>query len=137
MFDSWAKSSLTDNIAPAQISSIIERHTKELRDYAEEAVDAAYINDLPNIIEHCIFLLNSYKYKKMNINIYLFKAKDLLSRYVSVDCHYNYWDQYTNKKVETVMVNGTHETLLEEQNISMHAPRLAEILTAESSNKII
>ncbi|MFV0821631.1 KR domain-containing protein [Tatlockia micdadei] len=57
-------------------------------------------------------LLLSYKPPKLPLNIVLFKAKDILPEYQSIDSVDNHWSLLTTNQVEIHQITGNHSDIL-------------------------
>jgi len=69
-------------------------------------------------------LLLNYKPRKTNINLTLFKSKDLLPQYNQIDEPKNHWQKYTSLPIKSYLIPGNHENILFEP----HVQHLAHIL---------
>lgn len=120
LFDAWAKLPL---------------------DYREESIfkkvlsrQISYINAEPELLQLCwerINLFFNYQMPEVHQKIILFKAKEF-SSFSSIDPHFkndfNYWNAYACAGMDVHLINGSHETLLQEPYVHTVAEKLASIV---------
>ena len=73
-------------------------------------------------------LLLNYKPRKTNINLTLFKSKDLLPQYNQIDEPKNHWQKYTSLPIKSYLIPGNHENILFEPHVQQLAYKLQECL---------
>jgi acyl transferase domain-containing protein/thioesterase domain-containing protein/acyl carrier protein len=81
-------------------------------------------------------LLIKYKIPLIETKIILFKASELLPEYIGIDQAYNYWNNYTQGKIEIYMMPGNHETILEAPNVKILADQLDVLLMVRESERL-
>ncbi len=116
LFDGWSAypQSIQNKIS---LNDSLRRHHQQWR----EQFTASPIADLEKLFElqwQRLQLINKYQLKTILHQLTLFKAKELLSYFESIQAPYNYWDSYTAQPIEVYEVNGNHETILQEPNLS-------------------
>ncbi len=73
-------------------------------------------------------LLYGYKPPKTDMKLTLFKAEDVMPDWQSFQHDKNYWDRYTNLDVDSHIISGDHDTLLQEPNVQVLAQKINEYL---------
>lgn len=63
-----------------------------------------------------------------NINIVLFKAKNLTDEYICIDDPKNHWQKYCQNTITSYLVDGDHESILKEPNVKFIAENLIMLL---------
>lgn len=73
-------------------------------------------------------LLLEYKPSAIPANLTLFKAKETLEEYQSIEHANNHWHYLTNRKIETYLIDGNHETILQPPGVQKIASIIRKIL---------
>lgn len=73
-------------------------------------------------------VLLQYNPKKIIIDTILFKANEISEEYQDIDDPTNHWFSFIDKSLRIVNVNGSHESMMDEENIIKLAEKINNIL---------
>jgi len=120
LFDAWAK------------LPVSYREEATLKKVLSEQIP--FLKAEPHLLELCwkrINLFFNYRMSEVHQKIILFKAKKL-SSFLSIDNHFNndfnYWNAYASSGMDVHLINGSHETFLQEPHVRAIAEKLKLIL---------
>lgn len=88
------------------------------------------LDSLLKVSWDCQKLMFNYEQAKTESKLYLFKAKDLSSEYLSMKDKYNSWRQYSSQPVTVQSVKGSHSTMLQKNHVSGLAQKMNALLEA-------
>ena len=69
-----------------------------------------------------------YKPPCLDIPLTLFKAKEILPIFATINNSFNHWDNYSTHPIHVEMVAGDHETMFNESNAKILAQKLSELI---------
>lgn len=73
-------------------------------------------------------LLWDYHLSEIKHKIVLFKAKEMLPVFKSIDDKFNHWNKFTKQKITCYKIPGNHETMFQKHNVKVLAKLLNEYL---------
>lgn len=125
LFDGWAKFSNYQRIEKVFKKSMLNENKSN-------AVDQAFIE----LSWERMKLLLNYEISDIQEKMILFKAEESLAEYSQIPHPQNHWSNYAKNGIETYIISGNHDTMLEEPNILALAKKLDFILKALESKLI-
>jgi acyl transferase domain-containing protein/thioesterase domain-containing protein/acyl carrier protein len=81
------------------------------------------------LFKYRINLMINYTLKKVPTQLTLFKAKKIIPEYININKEDNHWSSYSTFPVKIYDVDGDHNTMLQDPNLSMLSTALQECLS--------
>jgi len=126
MIDGWAL--YPDDVTSKQfLSKYLSDYHKRLKGMADEvgySLPTLWV-DLHVQRNEILF---KYQYRKIEIDIVLFKAKELLPVLRDFNDPYNFWNKYASREPKVYLIPGDHDTMLDKDNVVDLAKELDKYL---------
>lgn len=133
MFDSWAI--FSSHFKDEKVFKTIMEDQVEFDKSSKNFGYALDYDALANARWELMKLLLNYQPQRANIDIYLYKAKDVDKNYATIgEYNDNGWQQYTDKKVTTYKISGSHTTMHLEPGLHEMLNLLNISLNVQESN---
>lgn len=121
IFDGWAK----------YPNKLMQTNTRDLLQHSENALKQieqkklVYLNELEKYRQK---LLLKYLIPSLDINVFLFKARELWDVFLPINDPYNGWKPFIKGKIKTFMISGNHESMFFGENVVCLANFLEELV---------
>jgi amino acid adenylation domain-containing protein len=80
------------------------------------------------MLQHRLDMMSAYNIKKINAQLSLFKAREILPEYAEVNAKDNHWSEYSTLPIHADVIPGDHNTMLQEPNVKILAKHIQKYL---------
>ncbi|KTC64787.1 peptide synthetase, non-ribosomal (plasmid) [Legionella adelaidensis] len=119
LIDGWAH--YPDNMMKENTTKLLINHDKKISGDKKEY--------LANLEEYRKELLQKYRFPKLKLDPFLFKASELWNDFIPIDHPVNGWSTYIDGKINKLLIPGNHETMLFQPNVKSLAMEITNILS--------
>ena len=123
IIDGWGTHGQTD-FDSAYVRAIIQMHNPVCDDNFHFEKQALW----ESLLYQRLKMMLQYPYKNIQSQATLFKAKDLLPEYQSIEASDNHWSQYISC-LSTKIISGNHNTMLQEPYVKILAFEMSKYLS--------
>jgi polyketide synthase PksJ len=125
LIDGWAA------FSKAQLDA---DYLEKLKEYHQDSKSAIIPHNMEDnelweiMLQHRINMMSAYSIKKIDTQLSLFKANEILFEYEEIDKEDNHWSTYSTVPINCHTIPGDHNSMLQKPNVNFLAKDIQEYL---------